>query len=377
MKTSTFVLLVPLLYVANVHAQGQGNRCGGAKKPVRCECANDEECATGLDCCPIDNECYNPQAQNGASDCTICPDGSNLCKDPHMKGLLGQSIDWFGIDGGWYSFVQDPDMDLNVNVRLTAPLPEEFPDRQLVTGLSVMAGGHSLVIEVTNPYDTDKAGGCPDGAPAPCLANGGLSVTVDGEKEADDSPLLHTIRDETLPGGIQVSAANLPVQCWQFGGDKIWARHYAETMEGRRHLLSETFEEWVLSFQHMAAHDWCTEYIAHKDLSDVQSAQAIFQIITPEVVVRLNVGIGHQTGGHVQMDGRVVPDLDVWEMDVGLAGLSLENESLTGILGETARPVLDKDGRTVMKGNKAYRGTPEDYRVSGALGTDFALLHQK
>lgn len=65
-----------------------------------------------------------------------------------MKGLLGQSIDWFGVDGEWYSFVKDPDMDLHVNVRLTAPLPEEFPDRQLVTGLAVVSEGHSLVLEV-------------------------------------------------------------------------------------------------------------------------------------------------------------------------------------------------------------------------------------
>ncbi|CAB1111947.1 unnamed protein product [Ectocarpus sp. CCAP 1310/34] len=120
--TSAFALLAALLFVANVHAQA------------------------------------------------ACPDGTNLCLDPHMKGLFGQNIDWFGVDGGWYSFVRDPDIDLNVNVRLTAPLPEEFPDRQLVTGLSVvrltaplpeefpdrqlvtglsvMARGHSLVIEV-------------------------------------------------------------------------------------------------------------------------------------------------------------------------------------------------------------------------------------
>ncbi|CAN0369546.1 unnamed protein product [Ectocarpus sp. 12 AP-2014] len=64
-------------------------------------------------------------------------------------------------------------------------------------------------------------------------------------------------------------------------------------------------------------------------------------------------------------------------MDIGLVGLSLENEGLTGILGETARPVYDKDGKAVMKGDYAFRGTAEDYRVSGALGTDFGLLHHK
>ncbi|CAM9767189.1 unnamed protein product [Ectocarpus sp. 13 AM-2016] len=98
---------------------------------------------------------------------------------------------------------------------------------------------------------------------------------------------------------------------------------------------------------------------------------------TPAVVVRLNVGIGHQTGGGLDWDGRVFPGLDVWQMDVGVVGLSLENEDLTGTLGETARPVYDKDGEAVIKGDDAFRRTAEDYRVSGGLGADFALPHHK
>ncbi|CAM9644463.1 unnamed protein product [Ectocarpus sp. 12 AP-2014] len=296
-----------------------------------------------------------------------------------MKGLRGQKIDWSGVDGGWYCFLKDDDMDLHINVRLTAPLPEEFPERQLVTGFSVISGGHSLVLEVTNPYEADMNGGCPEGMSTPCLAKGGLSVTVDGEKNVDDSPFLHPVRGQPLPGGsIEVSAANLPVECWQFGGDKIWARHYAGIMaEERRLENAEDFEDWVLSFEHMAAHDWCTEHIAKNGLSGIQSSQAIYRIVTQAVDVRLNVGIGHQTGGEIDWDGRVLPDLDVWQMDVGLIGLSLENEELTGILGETARPVYDNDGNAVMEGDDALRGTAADYRVSGALGTDFTLLHHK
>lgn len=42
---------------------------------------------------------------------------------------------------------------------------------------------------------------------------------------------------------------------------------------------------------------------------------------------------------------------------MGLYGLYLENESLSGRLGETARPVLDEDGREAMEGNEAFRGT--------------------
>ena len=55
-------------------------------------------------------------------------------------------------------------------------------------------------------------------------------------------------------------------------------------------------------------------------------------------------------------------------MDVGVDGLSLDHESRSGILGETARPVLDADGREVMEGFEAFRGTVGDYRVSGPLG---------
>ena len=92
--------------------------------------------------------------------------------------------------------------------------------------------------------------------------------------------------------------------------------------------------------------------------------------------MRLNVGTNAQGGGDLDWDGRVLPDLEFWQMDVGLHGLSLENESLSGILGETVRPVLDEDGREVMEGYNAFRGTVEDYRVSGPLGTDFALLNK-
>ena len=62
-------------------------------------------------------------------------------------------------------------------------------------------------------------------------------------------------------------------------------------------------------------------------------------------------------------------------MDVGLDGLAIDNEHLSGILGETALPVVDENGAEVMEGYDAFRGSVEDYRVSDALGTDFALLH--
>ena len=301
-----------------------------------------------------------------------------MCDDPHMQGLRGQTIDWSGVDGGWYCLVTDDNANLQVNVRLTAPLPEEFPNRQLITGLSIMSEGDSLVIDVKDPYDV-STDGCL-GEMTPCLADGGLRAIVDGEEVAG---LLHSSRNEYVADSIAVSASNLPVECRQFGGDKIWARMYDEILQGTRQVAvgadrrqlsaGERFEDWILRFDHMAAPDWCVQYIAHHDLADVQSNHAIFKIVTPAVTVRLNVGTNFQGNGQLDWDGRVLPDLEFWQMDVGLHGLSIESDTLSGILGETARPVLDDDGHAVMKGDGAFRGTVEDYRVSGSLGTEFAL----
>ena len=152
---------------------------------------------------------------------------------------------------------------------------------------------------------------------------------------------------------------------------------YDEMLQGSRELSpEEIFEHWILRFDDMAAPTWCAQYIDNHDLADLQSIHAVFKIQTPTVTVRLNVGTNYQGGGDLDWDGRVLPDLEFWQMDVGLHGLSLENESLSGILGETARPVLDENGREVMEGYEAFRGAVDDYRVSGPLGTQFALLNE-
>ncbi|CAM9699106.1 unnamed protein product [Ectocarpus fasciculatus] len=292
-----------------------------------------------------------------------------------MRGLRGQTINWSGVDGGWYSLIKDDAADLNVNVRVTAPLPDEFPDRQLMTGLAVLSQGHSVVIEVKNPYTTDT-GGCPEGV-SPCLANGGLRIIVDGQ-EIDE--LLRFSRQVPVADGvISVSASNLPVECRQFGGDKIWAHLYQEILGGGRKLLGgESLEEWILRFDHnMPARRWCAKYIAESKLADLQSTHAIFKIETSTVTVRLNAGVNYQGDGELNWDGRVLPDLEFWQMDVGMDGLDVDNVALSGLLGETAHPVYGEDGQAVMEGSGAFRGTVEDYRVSGALGVHFLLFDEK
>ena len=291
-----------------------------------------------------------------------------------MRGLRGQRIDWSGVDGGWYSLIKDDDnAGLNINARLTAPLPDEFPDRQLVTGLTVMSEGHSLTVEVENPrtIDTD---GCPEGV-SPCLVNGGLRIVVDGREH--DGLLRFSRKVPVADGSISMSASNLPVQCRPFGGDKIWARMFEEMQQGRRKLAADQwFEDWILSVDHMEAPGWCANYIDENGLADLQSTHAIFKIETPTVTVRLNAGINYQGGGELDWDGRALPDLEFWQMDVGLDGLDVQNPALSGILGETTRPVYDERGQEVMEGFDAFRGNVEDYRVSSALGTRFALLNK-
>ena len=115
---------------------------------------------------------------------------------------------------------------------------------------------------------------------------------------------------------------------------------YEEMLQDQRPLLTEDFEGWVLEYKDMAAHDWCTKYVAEKGLSHVQSSHAVFKIDTPEVTLRLNIGINAQSQGELTSDGRVLPELEVWQMDLGVQGLHRQN-NLSGIQGETADPVVD------------------------------------
>ena len=300
-----------------------------------------------------------------------CPRGVSICDDPHVEGLLGQRVEFSGVSGAWYSFLKDVDAGLDVNVRVTAPLEEEFPDRQLVTGVAVLFQGHSTVIQVKDPSNTDT-NGCDDEVYT-CLADGGLQVMVDGEERPD---LLSPSIDRNLPGGTFLSSSNLPVECRQFGGAKVWAHMYEEMLQDQRTLLAEDFEQWILESQNMAAHDWCAKYVAERGLSHVQSSHAVFKIETPYITLRLNAGINSQSQDVPQLnwDGRILPELDFWQMDLGVQGLNRENH-LSGILGETAYPVRDSDGEIVMEGPDAIRGTVREYRVAGAWGTDFELLH--
>lgn len=63
-------------------------------------------------------------------------------------------------------------------------------------------------------------------------------------------------------------------------------------------------------------------------------------------------------------------------MDVHVERYKLDENTVTGILGETMRPVYDKDGVPVTWGPHAMRGEVEDYRVSGPLAK-FMGIHEE
>lgn len=80
-------------------------------------------------------------------------------------------------------------------------------------------------------------------------------------------------------------------------------------------------------------------------------------------------------GGEVLEDGRVLPELEFWQMDIHLEWFDLNTDYLTGILGETIHPVLDASGLPIMSGAEALRGEVEDYHISGPLQSDFPGFH--
>ena len=275
------------------------------------------------------------------------------------------------MDGGWYSLLRDAVADLHINVRTTAPRPVDFPRNQLITAIAILSGDHSILIEVKEPYTTDTDG-CLRGI-SPCLSDGAIRITVDGH---DYDELLSPTEGMHVTDGIELSSANLPAECHEFNQRVARESLKKSNISASRRLKEVTFEEWILSMADMAVPGRCMKFIREHSLHDVQSNQSIFRIVTPAAIVRLSSGVGHMnevTNG----DGRVVvPEMEFWEMGVGVTGIALQHDNLSGLLGETSRVLYDKHNEPVMKGMKAIHGTVEDYRVSDPLATDFALLYK-
>lgn len=302
----------------------------------------------------------------------------SIFDDPHVAGLRGQRYDWAGEDGGWYAFLST-DL-LQMNLRVSSYLPDTFPDRQLVTGVALItSGGHSVTLEVSDPLDLtptcndhDTAGG------ARCLVGGALRVTVDGRDEVQHTGEFH------FDGDIDITAVNLPLECQRFGDHRMWVNLPEEQKlmhPGKRDLRAArgatSFSDWLRSDEVMIAAPWCDRYLETlagdmAALAGHRSEHAVFRIGTPDLSLRVNVGINGEEQQTLE-DGRIVPASTFWQMDVNVEhGVGLSTAK--GMLGETSRYVLDATGKPVMVGLDVLRGEVEDYRVMHPLGTDFKQM---
>lgn len=282
--------------------------------------------------------------------------------DPHMTGFRGQTFDFTGDDGEWYCLISDlPSMHLNM--RVTTPVPS-VPEITYITGLSLVTTDtegfdHSIVIEVTDPHSLESA--CPAGV-SPCLADGALSVFVDGSEE------LLKPGTVALAPGVTVSAVNLPGECRSFGFEKYWERKKLEYAQatGRRLMANQSMADWVLGDPTATNMEECVEYVSkatavggEAGLFEHQSEHASFQIVMPTATIRLSHGRLHQLPMRDPTDRFDLPDHLTWQMNMAVDHHSVSQEAM-GVLGETLVPILDDGGLPIMQGMGAIRGSQED-----------------
>ncbi|CAM9544860.1 unnamed protein product, partial [Laminaria digitata] len=295
----------------------------------------DVRCQVGSDCGDIQDSTGANLASGGVGTLFGIPTQStfnngfcdpSIFDDPHVTGLRGQRYDWSGEDGGWYAFLSTQDQ-LQMNLRVTSHLPATFPERQLVTGVALVTeGGHTITVDIVDPLDLAPT--CQQTADAvsagstsaPCLVNGGLRVTVDGQEEVPGAGEHH------FDGGIHITAVNLPLECQRFGDYLMWGDLGEEQklMHAGRKLRSTntvtSIFEWLLADSVMIAPPWCVKYLEELDgdmtaLAGVQSNHAVLRIESPNLSLRVNVGINSEQEQTLE-DGRVVPTASFWQMDV-------------------------------------------------------------
>ena len=276
-----------------------------------------------------------------------------------MVGFRGQTFDFTGEDDGWYALVSDLPF-MHLNMRVTAPVPS-LPAITYISGISLRTLDtdgfpHNAVISINDPHTMDSS--CPAGQ-SPCLADGSLSVVLDGEEA-----LLAPGSVELGPGG-EITAVNLPGECRSFGFEKYWEKKKLEAEAGSRRL-AETMSigDWILSDPAVTNMAECTDYVTDairkKDgLFAHQSEHASFQIYTPAATIRLSQGRLHQLAMRDPTDQFDLPDHLTWQMNLAIDSVDLTINA-SGVLGETFVPTLDAGGEAIMNGMECIRGAQEE-----------------
>ncbi|CAN0152013.1 unnamed protein product [Scytosiphon promiscuus] len=293
-----------------------------------------------------------------------------------MTGFRGQKFDFVGEDEEWYCVLQDG-AELQLNMRVTSPVPS-VPEITYITGISVrtidLDGlSHTIVVQVTDPHDLSAS--CREEV-SPCLADGALSVEVDGRE------VLLSPGTVSVGPGTAISAVNLPGACRSFGFEKYWESKKLEYAQAGRKLEvdgeMQDMAEWILGDPTATNIAECVEYVARakagggSGLFAHESEHTSFQIMTPSGAIRLSHGRLHQLPMRDPTDQFDMPDHLTWQMNLAIDHKNV-SPSAQGILGETLRPTIDGDGNEVTEGMAVIRGSQEDYRVEGPFGITFAL----
>ena len=119
---------------------------------------------------------------------------------------------------------------------------------------------------------------------------------------------------------------------------------------------------WILADPTATNMAECAEYVAAAGatgLFEHESEHASFQIMTPTGTIRLSHGRLHQLAMRDPTDQFDLPDHLAWQMNVAIDHHDLSNQA-TGVLGETVVPTVDGNGKYIMKGLDAIRGSQED-----------------
>lgn len=295
-----------------------------------------------------------------------------------MTGFHGQKFDFIGEGGSWYALISElPTM--HVNMRVTSPVPS-LPKITYITGLSVITADddgllHTVVITVKDPHNLNS--GCPGGV-SPCLADGSLSVVLDGRE---------TLREPgsvMLGPDVEVFAVNLPGECRSFGFEKYWEREkreYALQADHRRLGESVDMGEWILGDPTATNMVERTEYVARamadKDgLFSYQSEHASIQIVTLKATIRLSHGRLHQLAMRDPTDRFDIPEHLTWQMNMAIDRTGV-SRTAKGVLGETFVPTLNSNGAPIMHGMEAIRGTEADCEWSGLCSKDMSHEHTR
>lgn len=129
---------------------------------------------------------------------------------------------------------------IHLNMQITSPVPS-VPNITYISELATAATDddgleHTIIIDVVNPHRLESV--CPIGT-HPCLADGTLSVAVNGEE------VLLAPGEVTVAPGVSIYAVKFPGACRSLGLEKCWERKKLESygQSGRRLSLRNTMHD--------------------------------------------------------------------------------------------------------------------------------------